>query len=125
MSKTIALRTVLTERLRTCCPRVWYGQAKDTTQRPYLVYTVEQLSYGDGQHLMELEVNVVDYGDDTAPAEELSDAVESAFDQWHYLDETIQISTYNDRKQPVEEEDRQIIRRRLLIELHVYERRND
>ena len=125
MSKTIALRTVLTERLRTCCPRVWYGQAKDTTQRPYLVYTVEQLSYEDGQHLMELEVNVVDYGDDTAPAEALSDAVESAFDQWHYLDEKVQISAYNDRKQPVEEEDRQVVRRRLLIELHVYERRND
>lgn len=117
------LRAVLTGRLRTCCPRVWYGQAKEKDQRPYLVYTVEQLSHSDNQRLMELEVNVVDYGDDTAPAEEISDAVEEAFDAWHYLDENLQISAYNDRRQTVEEEDRNIIRRRLLLELHVYERR--
>lgn len=68
MSKTLALRTVLTGRLLECCPRVWYGQAKRKDVRPYLVYTLEQTSKSDGQHLMELEVNVVDYGDDTAPA---------------------------------------------------------
>lgn len=51
--------------------------------------------------------------------------MEAAFDQWHYLDETLQISAYNDRRQPVEEEDRNIIRRRILLELHVYERSND
>lgn len=122
MHNTKALRTVLTGRLATVCPRVYYAQAKSGTERPYLVYTLDTLAKEDGRETMELEINAVDYGTDTAPCEALADAVEGVLEGWHHLDEDLQCSAYPDRRQTVTEEDRRIIRRRLLVELHVYER---
>lgn len=122
MSKTDALRTVITDKLRHLCPRVYYGQAKSKTERPYIVYTLEQIDQADDLHTMELEANVMDYGRDTAPAEALADAVMASFDRLCYIDDAIQFSAYPTRRQPVTEEDRSVIRRRLLIEIHFYER---
>lgn len=123
MSKTVALRKAISERLKTACPRVYYGQADKSTARPYVVYTVETVATEDDMETMELEANVMDYGADTEPCETIADEVERLFDKWYYLDEEIQFSTYEDRRQPVQEEDRQIIRRRILIEIHLTERR--
>ena len=123
MSKTTALRAVLTAKLQTICPRVYYGQADKETARPYLVYTLEQLSQEDDLHQMELEINVTDYGIDTTPAETIADGIMAAFDKWYYIDDEIQFAAYPDRCQPVTEDDRLVIRRRLLIEIHFYERR--
>lgn len=122
MSKSGALRGVITERLRTACPHVSYGQAEKHTARPYIVYTLETISAADDMETMELEVNCVDYGKDTGPCESLADQVEMLFDRWYYIDADIQFSTYRNRRQPVTEEDRQIIRRRILIEIHFTER---
>ena len=124
MSKTAALRGAITERLRTACPRVSYGQTGKVTARPYVVYTLETISTADDMETVELEVNCMDYGSDTAPCETVADQVEHLFDRWYYLDEEIQFSAYIDRRQPVTEEDRSVIRRRLLIEIHVTERRD-
>ena len=123
MSKTVALRAVLTERLKTACPRVYYGQAAGEVVRPYVVYSVEKLSDTDSLEQMQMEVNVVDYGTDTSTCETIADSIETAFDRWSHLDEEIQLTTWNDRRQPVEEEDRKIIRRRLLIDINFYDRR--
>lgn len=123
MSKTVALRKAISERMKTACPRVYYGQADKNTARPYVVYTVETVATEDDMETMELEANVMDYGADTEPCETIADEVERLFDKWYYLDEEIQFSTYKDRRQPVQEEDRKIIRRRILIEIHLTERR--
>ena len=123
MSNMKALRTAVTANLQALCPRVYYGQAKSKTERPYIVYTLEQIDQTDDLHTLELEANVMDYGQDTGPAEELSYAVMAAFDRFYYLDKEIQFSTYPTRQQPVTEEDRNVIRRRLLIEIHLHERR--
>lgn len=124
MSKTVALRKAISERLKTACPRVHYGQADKNTARPYVVYTVETVATEDDMETMELEANVIDYGADTEPCETIADEVERLFDKWYYLDDEIQFSTYKNRRQPVQEEDRKIIRQRILIEIHLTERRN-
>lgn len=123
MSKTTALRAVVTARLQTICPRVYYGQADPNAARPYLVYTLEQLGQEDDMHRLELEINVTDYGTDTEPVETMADEIMAAFEKWYYIDDTIQFASYPDRCQPVTEDDRNVIRRRLLIEMHFYERR--
>lgn len=123
MSNMKALRTAVTAKLQESCPRVYYGQAASKTERPYIVYTLEQISQEDDLITLELEANVMDYGQDTGPAEDLADAVMASFDRLYYLDNDIQFSTYPTRQQPVSEEDRSVIRRRLLIEIHFYERR--
>lgn len=124
MSKTAVLRGAITERLRAACPRVSYGQTGKVTARPYVVYTLETISAADDMETVELEVNCMDYGSDTSPCETVADQVERLFDRWYYLDEEIQFSAYIDRRQPVTEEDRSVVRRRLLIEIHVTERRD-
>lgn len=124
MSKTAALRKAITARLKTACPRVVYGQAGKKTARPYIVYSLETISKSDDMELLELEANCMDYGPDTDLCETVADQVEMLFDRWYYLDDAIQFSAYIDRRQPVTEEDRSIIRRRLLIEIHLTERRN-
>lgn len=123
MSKMKALRTAVTAKLQESCPRVYYGQAASKTERPYIVYTLEQINREDDLITLELEANVMDYGQDTGPAEDLADAVMVSFDRLYYLDDDIQFSAYPTRQQPVTEEDRSVIRRRLLIEIHFYERR--
>lgn len=123
MSKTTALRAVLTARLQTICPQVYYGQADTKAARPYLVYTLDQLGQEDDMHQLELEINVTDYGVDTATVETIADSIMDAFDKWYYIDDAIQFAAYPDRCQSVTEDDRNVIRRRLLIELHFYERR--
>ena len=124
MSKTEAVRKAITSRLTSACPRVTYGQADSKTARPYIVYSLETLSSTDDMALGELEVNCMDYGADTATCEALADQVEALFDKWYYLDDEVQFATYVDRRQPVTEEDRKVIRRRLLIEIHITERRD-
>lgn len=121
-NKTEALREAITTALEALCPRVYYAQALSSTERPYLVYTLEQIDQSDDRKTLELEVNVMDYGQDTTTAEALADAVMSAFDRRYYIDDQIQFSSYPTRRQPVTEEDRSVIRRRLLIEIHFYER---
>lgn len=124
MSKTAALRKAITARLKTACPRVVYGQADSKTARPYIVYTLETVGSADDMETVELEANCTDYGADTEPCEAIADQVEALFDKWYYLNDMIQFATYVDRRQPVTEEDRKIIRRRLLIEIHLTERRD-
>lgn len=124
MSKTAALRKAITTRLKSACPRVTYGQADSKTARPYIVYSLETVGTMDDMETLELEANVMDYGANTEPCEDIADQVEALFDKWYYLDEVIQFAAYVDRRQPVTEEDRKIIRRRLLIEIHLTERRD-
>ena len=76
MSKMKALRTAITAKLQESCPRVYYGQAASKMERPYIVYTLEQIDREDDLIALELEANVMDYGQDTGPAEDLADYLE-------------------------------------------------
>ena len=116
------LRTWLTEYLSAVTPEVYYGTAPGSAKKPYLVYGLEVLSRGDGMTLQELEVEVVDYGRDTAPAEALADAVEAALHDRTDLTEHFFVAIYHERRQPIYENDRLIIRRRLTFQVRVHER---
>ena len=124
VSKTEALRKAVKDRLGAAGAPVYYAQANEDTVRPYMVYSLETVTASDDMEIVELEANCMDYGKDTAECEALADQVERLFDKWYHLDDQIQISTYLDRRQPVFEEDRRVIRRRLLIEIHLTERRD-
>lgn len=47
------------------------------------------------------------------------------FDRLYFMNEEIFFSAYPNRRQPVTEENRNVIRRRLLIEIHFYEMRGE
>lgn len=121
MSKSIALRTALQTILKAKASNVYYEEAPDTHPYPYVVYELSELSHDSGRTLIQLEVNVIDHGDSTSVAESLADDIQDALHKLYYIDTSIQFSSYKNQRNTVKEDDKQIIRRRLLFEIHLHE----
>lgn len=119
---TEKLRTRLKSLLQGACPRVWYGYAAAGTDALHLVFTLQELNYEEGLSLQELEINVMDYGTDTGPAEALADQLQRLLDHYQTLTEDFEVSLYREKRQPIFEADKQIIRRRLTFQVRLYER---
>lgn len=122
MANNTAARTAIKTQLLACADRVYFDHANPKAEFPYVVYNVEELDVNSGLTLCELEVNVMDYGEETAVCEALADTIQSALHFYHYLDAEIGFSLYRERRQPIQEEDKKIIRRRLTFEMRLYER---
>lgn len=122
MSKTKALRTAVVEVIRRYASCVYYGQADPEHPKQYVVYDLEEISRADNRTDMQLEINCMDYGTDTSACETMADSLQKAFDHIVVSKDEIFFNAYIDRRQPVYEEDRKIIRRRLMFNLYLYER---
>lgn len=122
MGKTYELRKSLNSILKQYVDRVYYEQSPDGATHPYVVFEMSELSHDDGKTLMEMELNVVDYGTDTSEVEELADTLQKNLNKMDYINAFIQFSVYRGLRERVEEEDKQIIRRRLTFEVHLNER---
>ena len=119
---TAKLRQFLQTKMTAIVPGAHYGVASASATFPYLVYNLEELAYEDGVSLQELEVDVVDYGEDTAPAEQLADELQTAFDHLHELTDDFLVAIYRERRQPLYEDDKSVIRRRLTFQVRLHER---
>lgn len=124
MSKTGALRAAVVEIIGRSAPFVYYGQAGPGHPKQYAVYELEEISSIDDQTTVQLEINCMDYGTDTAACEKMADEIQAALNHAVVLNDGIMFRSYIERRQPVYEEDRKIIRRRLLFTLYLYERSN-
>lgn len=121
MSKTIALRTELQRMLKTLANNVYYEEAPDTHPYPYAVYELSELTHSDGQSLLQLEINVIGYGDATATIENLADNIQTALHKYYFINHEIQFSSHKNRRDTIKEDDKKVIRRRLLFEVHLHE----
>lgn len=119
---TEKLRTLLKALLQSVCPHVWHGTAAAGTDALHLVFNLQELSYDEDLSLQELEINVMDYGTDTGPAETLADQLQRLLDHYQTLTEDFEVSLYREKRQPIYETDKQIIRRRLTFQVRLYER---
>lgn len=122
MGKTTAARAAIMAELKKLCSRVHYDYAEDGAVYPYLVYSLEEISHLDGLTLCQLEVNAMDYGTSTGTCETLADNIQAAFDKYMFINDDVQFEAYRDRRQPVQEEDKKIIRRRMTFEVRMHER---
>lgn len=125
MNKTLALRTVVVSMLGTKMPegsKVYFQQARDDHPKIYAVYTVHQLDNTDGRYSYELEINVMDYGTDTSTVEDLADDIQKLFNKAVRINDDIGVYFYAEMRNSVEEEDRNILRRRLTFATYLYER---
>jgi hypothetical protein len=125
MNKTLALRTTVVDLLSTVMPtgsKTYYQQAQKDHPKIYVVYLLDQLLNEDGRYTYELEVNVMDYGTDTSTVEDLADAIQDLFNKRVVITDDIGVYFYTDRRNTVEEEDRNILRRRLTFSAYLYER---
>lgn len=123
-SRTIALRTAVVSTLGNVMPqgsKTYFQQAQDDHPKIYAVYTIDMMDFTDGRYTYELEINVMDYGADTATIENLADSIQAAFDKLVIINDDIGVYFYTDRRNSVEEEDRNILRRRLTFSTYLYE----
>lgn len=126
MTKTEELRTALRERLLQSCARVQYTQNllddDAAPQYPYCIFAVRETGKDDGLIQCELEVNVVDLGPDTLQAEQIADEIQRLLDRSFYLGEAVAFWLYSGIRQPVQDENKRLVRRRLTFELRLMER---
>jgi len=124
MSKTTALRTEINGVLSSLTDeKIYYQQAEKDHATKYIVYTLDEVLREDERTMLELEVNVMDYGTDTSAAETLADTIQTAFDKRFCINEDIAVYFYTDRRNSPKEQDSLIIRRRLTFTTYLYERR--
>lgn len=130
MSKTIALRNAVRDVLvgtvtvnSVPSMKVYYSQAEKDAATKYIVYTIDEVMREDERTMLELEVNVMDYGTDTSAAETLADTIQAAFDKRFIINNDIAVYFYIDRRNAPTEQDRLIIRRRLTFTTYLYERK--
>lgn len=125
LKRTIALRTAVVSQITAKMPegsKVYYQQAQNDHPKIYAVYTVEMVDLTDGRFSYEVEINLMDYGTDTSTLENLADDIQAAFNQKITINDDIGVYFYADRRNSVEEEDRNILRRRLTFSAYLYER---
>ena len=120
-NKTYEMRKEITRLLKTLTANVYYDQAPDDATNPYLVYELMELNHDEGKTLLELEINALDYGTNTTPIENLCDEIQYLLHRLSYINAFIQFRVYRGLRQKVEEEDKQIIRRRLTFEVHLHQ----
>ena len=119
--RTWTLRTELQRLLKTLTTNVYYEGNQDPAVYPRLVFDLSEVSYEYGKTLYQLEINIIDYGTSTRVVEDLADNVQSALNKYYFIDNEIQFAVYRGLRQKVEEDDKLIIRRRLLFEIQLHE----
>lgn len=124
MGKTAELRKAVKQIIESVCDLpCYYGQAQDDHPFDFVVYSVDEIMRTDGKIVYETEVNVSGYGHDTLSIEDISDRIQSAFDAHLSINDDIVVYFYAETKNVVQEEDRNVIRRRLTFSTNLYERK--
>ncbi len=121
MAKTWILRVELQEILKTLTANVYYEGNQEPAAYPRIVYDLSEVSYDSGKTLYQLEINVIDYGTNTNPAEDLTDNIQETLNKYYFINDEIQFVVYRGSRQKVTEDDKLITRRRLLFEIHLHE----
>lgn len=122
---TAKFRSLTKTALLTAAPEATgahYGDAPSSATFPYLVFNLEEVSHEYDSSLQELEVDVVDYGEDTERAENMADQILTALDHYYVLTDDLQASVYRERRQPLYETDKNVIKRRLTFQVRLHER---
>ncbi|WP_313413139.1 hypothetical protein [Sedimentibacter sp.] len=119
--KTWALRVELQKIFKTLTVNVYYEGNQEPDVYPRIVYELSEVSYDAGKTLYQLEINVIDYGTSTRIVEDLADNIQATLNKYYFNNDEIQFAVYRGLRQKVEEDDKLIIRRRLLFEIHLYE----
>lgn len=129
MSKTIELRKQLQTLLKTIVPNSFHEERDKDTPYPYLVFEFNELGYNYGKTTLQLEINIFDYKTrfvdgvsvGSRVVESLSDTVQDTLNKYHFINNKIQFATYKINRNTIKEEDKMIMRRRMIFELQLHE----
>lgn len=119
-SNTNAIRKQVRNGLLKFCSNVNYRKIPQPVTHPYTTFILKELQTTDGRTQCRLEINCVSRN--AEEVERLADNIQDEFDGYSYLDEKTAFEIYRLQRDPVEEEDKDIERRRLIFELNYYKR---
>lgn len=119
---TADVRAYLQTRISQAAERCYYGVAQNSPDYPYMTWNLELVAMESGLSLNELEVDVVDHGTDSSEAERIADEVTALLDHHYALEPAFQAAIYLERRQPIQENDKSIIWRRLTFQVRLHER---
>lgn len=120
MSKTLDIRKAVRNVLLTRTNNVYYRSAPADCVKPYAVFLIDEVSTIDGCTVMNLLIEVSDYGTDDTAIETLADNIQADFDHYRFINDTLEFSAYLDSRKNITDNDKLILRRRIEFELRVY-----
>ena len=119
ISRTEDLKKFITRELKTICQSVCYQSANDGTPFPYMVYDLSHRKQEVG-YLYFLEINVWDKSISTKTVEALADRLEELLDDTIFDEDTFTAIIDLNTRNPVEDRDKSLKRRRLLFDLSYF-----
>lgn len=119
------LRKLLHPYLKSIHPRVYFQDAPDDAQFPYLTYDFTQIT-NDGEEFETVALDVDGWdmpaGGDTTALETLMQTVNNALDKKTLTAEGLAVTFYLDRKLPLRDDNKNIRRRKYIYEARLFGR---
>lgn len=120
VSKTNELRKLLISETKTASglTNVFFAYTSKKINPPYIVLSLTELSTENGRTQNELEINI--YGNDHSTVETYADKVQDHFDHGNFKNASVSIYTYRNRRNWIAEDDKDVHRIRITIEVESY-----
>lgn len=119
------LRKLLHPYLKSIHPRVYFQDAPDDAQFPYLTYDFTQIT-NDGEEFETVALDIdgwdMPVGGDTTALENLMESVNDALNKKTLTAEGLAITFYLDRKIPLRDDNPAIKRRKYIYEARLFGR---
>lgn len=119
------LRKLLHPYLKSIHPRVYFQEAPDDAQFPYLTYDFTQIT-NDGEEFETVALDVDGWdmpaGGDTTALENLMESVNDALNKKTLTAEGLAVTFYLDRKIPLRDDNKDIRRRKYIYEARLFGR---
>ena len=119
------LRKLLHPYLKSIHPRVYFQEAPDDAQFPYLTYDFTQIT-NDGEEFETVALDIDGWdmpaGGDTTALENLMESVNDALNKKTLTAEGLAITFYLDRKIPLRDDNPAIKRRKYIYEARLFGR---
>lgn len=118
----LEIRKLLHSRLKAIHPRVYFLNAPETAQFPYLVYSFEITYLEDDLNLLTLDVDGWDNTADTTALETIMTNVHESFKKATIITDDLMVRFHADRRLPVEDDDPSLNRRTNIYLGRLFER---
>lgn len=127
MSRTKSLSDAIIAKLKARCPNIYYEDGVQVgvgnKNYPFITFELMEIGTKDGATKYLLEMDIVDYGKIKSTAEKLADDVQDDFHFYYHIDSEIQFRSYKEDRKSIKEEDKLVIRKRVVFELDLYDLR--
>jgi len=120
----IRLRQSIMQVLLDYHDRVYFQKASNDKPFQNVVYNLTNSFTDTDQEIFNLDVDIWDNQDDTTDLETIASNIWRGLNRLNYIDEDIQFSIYRaNRLPPLDEDEKNIKRRKLIFQLRYFDRR--